>query len=195
MKYKYVAIEHEYGSSGNEIGRQLARQYHIPCYSQEILEQAGQRTGATAEQIFLMEENITDSLFYTWYVKNEQKHPSDIELHQDMQKAIETLASRGPAVFIGHSALKTLKGMGPTLSAFIYADQESRMQHAIMRDGQSPSHVLSILGQCDRCRSNYFYFNMHSDWTSLSNYDVALNSEKNGIQGCVAALAALLTDS
>lgn len=51
MKTKYITIEREYGSGGNEIARRLAEKLGIPCYGREILELVANDQGLTVSEI------------------------------------------------------------------------------------------------------------------------------------------------
>lgn len=51
MKYKFIAIEREYGSGGTRIARCLAEECGIHCYGPEILEAVSTKLHMTANEI------------------------------------------------------------------------------------------------------------------------------------------------
>lgn len=71
MKYKYIAIEREYGSGGTKIARLLSEQTGIACYGQEILEQVSREKGISVEKIQSYEENVTNSFLYSIYMMSQ----------------------------------------------------------------------------------------------------------------------------
>ncbi|MGN0803663.1 MAG: AAA family ATPase [Candidatus Faecivicinus sp.] len=195
MNYQYVAIEREYGSCGLEIGRLVARQFGIPCYNGEILNLAAQKACVSTSRIERMEQNIADSYFYSLYMESEVNSPSDQDLHLALQSAIQELAASGPAVFVGHSAQIALQPLKETLSVFVYADRQFRVNRLISEHGFSAGRASEEILKSDRRRSNYFYYCTGAGWDSTARYDLLLNSGKIGVQGCAAALIALLDSS
>lgn len=63
MKYRYIAIEREYGSGGTTIARRLAEECGIACYGQEILEAVAKEQNVSVDEIQRCEETVSNSFY------------------------------------------------------------------------------------------------------------------------------------
>ncbi|MCI7813381.1 MAG: cytidylate kinase-like family protein [Lachnospiraceae bacterium] len=197
MKYKYIAIEREYGSCGTQIGQELAKECGIPCYGREILEMISEKYHISVEQIEKYEEKATNSFLYSIALMGKiQSAEEDIwsreeKIYLEEQRLIKQLASEGPAVFVGRCASAALENQKNVLRVFIYADTDFRKENAIQKYGIAEKAVENVLKRYDRKRGSYYGANTGKNWKDWRNYDIILNSGKLGISGCVNTLKSL----
>lgn len=195
---KYVTIEREYGSGGRAVARQLAEEVGIPCYGREILECAASRLRIPVDQLERYEENTTNSFLYSVAMlgKTQSADPDmlmrDGQLFVAEQMAIRTLASNGPAVFLGHCASEALRGQRDVLKVFIKSSREARKNRITKEYGIPPADVESTIRRFDKKRSGYYMVNTAKKWHDLNNYDIVLDSSVLGVDGCTAALKGVL---
>ena len=140
MKYNVIAIEREYASGGQEIGRRTAEALGIPCYGREILEIAAQRGGRSPEYLEQLEETATNSLLYSFYRISQQSAQGNMLSNEDALylaewKIIQELADQGPAVFVGRCASYVLKRRKDLLSVFVRAGVDFRVERAVREYG------------------------------------------------------------
>ena len=196
--YKYIAIEREYGSGGRAVARALSEKCGLPAYGREILEKAAEDLHIPVSQLEQYEENTTNSLLYSIsMIGKAQSGDPDLLMREGHlfvaeQMAIRKLASRGPAIFLGHCGSEALKDCQHVLRVFIKSDPASRRYRITHEYGIDEHQVDAMIRKYDRRRSGYYTMNTASKWHDPDNYDVILDSGTLGIQGCTAALAALL---
>lgn len=195
MKYKMIAIEREYASGGQEIGRKTAETLGIPCYGREILEMAAKRGGRSPEYFEHLEETPTNSLLYSFYLMSRQAAQGNMVSNEDALylaewKIIEELAAQGPAVFVGRCASYVLKQRSDLLSVFVRAGFDFRIERAVKEYGLERGRADWALRRQDKRRSSYYSSNTGARWDDPRNYHLVLDSSKLGIDGCVSVLCA-----
>lgn len=198
MKYKYVAIEREYGSKGTEIGKRLSERTGIPCYGREILEETAKRLSLSVEQIENYEEKPTNSFLYSFYImaKNTQGS-SDMLSNEDKifleeQDTIKRFSMQGPAIFVGRCAVRALADRKDVLTVFIHSDISVRKENAVKDYGIAESSVEKVVSQFDKKRSNYYSINAGRKWNDWNNYHMVLDSGKLGIEECVNIIDSMI---
>lgn len=195
---QYITIEREYGTGGREVAQRLAQELKIPCYGQEILEQAAAALQVPVSKLQRYEAHICNSLLYSVVMIDKARTTDPDEMLRDgywviaEQRAIRALAQDGPAIFLGHCACEALRDRTDILRVFIRGSMEDRKHRCISQYGIQPKEVESTIRRCDRTRASYFSMNTTADWRSESNYDIVLDSSMLGIDGCVAQLKALV---
>lgn len=201
MSFNYITIEREYGSGGTKIARLLAEECGISCYGEEILEAVSQKLDIPVEQIEKYEESVSNSFLYTVFlISRAQEGNADMltkegHIFVAEQQEIRNLAANGPSIFIGHCACEALKDR-KVLKVFIRSSDDREKAKRIAEDyAINPSQIESTRKRYDSKRAKYFYANTTQKWDDLRNYDLVLDSAKLGLDGCVAALKALVTPS
>lgn len=198
MKYKYIAIEREYGSGGTQIAREAAERCKMPCYGREILETVADAQNIPISQIEAYEENVSNSLLYSIYLLAKAQNGDPDLLTQEghiyvaEQQTIKGFADAGPAIFVGHCAAEALKDRKGLLKVFIRADHKTKVKRAILKYGIPEHSIESTLQKFDRKRERYYYANTTHKWHSPENYDMVLDSSRLGVSGCVDVLEMII---
>lgn len=194
MRYHYVALEREYGSGGTEIGKRLTELAQIPSYGIEILQQVSENLGIDIAQIERYEEKATNSFLYSIYLMGKMREgageslSNEGQIYLEEQRVIQTLAARGPAVFVGRCAVNALAGREDVLKVFVRADRELRKKRAVESYGISPNEVEAVVHRFDRKRSSYYATNTGKNWNDTANYHLILDSGKLGIGRCAGLI-------
>lgn len=198
MRIQYIAIEREYGSGGSIAARRLAQSCGMACYGREILERAGQNLHIPVSQLERYEESTTNSFLYCVNLMSRaQTADPDLLMREGHlfvaeHQAVRELASGGRAVFIGHCASQALAGCPGVLRVFIKADPDDRRRRAVEEYGIAPEEAENTLRRFDKKRAGYYGINTAKKWRDVQNYDMILDSSTLGIDGCVAAMSALI---
>ncbi len=198
MKYRYIAIEREYGSGGTQIGKEVANKLGIACCTTDIYEKVGTELGLTAEEVAKREESTTNSLLYSLAMLagaqtgNENILSTEQKIHLVMQKEIQELANKGPCVFVGHCAMEALKKRNDVLRVFIRADNTSKILRIFDEYGIPKDSVEKIKDKHDRRRRNTFHSYTAKKWEDPANYELVMDSGKLGIEKCVEILVGLM---
>ena len=194
MKYRYVAMEREYGSAGTEIARRLSELSGVPYYGIEVLERVSKKLDIDIAEIEQYEETATNSFLYSIYLMGrihsgqDGRLSNEGQIYLEEQRVIQELALQGPAVFVGRCAVNALAENADVLQVFIRADKELRKERAIKHYGISRHEAEAVIHKFDRKRSSYFEANTGRQWRDLSNYHLVLDSGKLGIETCADLL-------
>ena len=197
MKYNVIAIEREYASGGNEIGKLVSEKLGIPCYGREILELAAEHYNTSPEHLEHLEETATTSFLYSIYMLSQEPTgmintiPREDTLNIIENKIILDISSKGPAIFIGHCAGDVLKNRSDLLNVFIHQNTNKRLKRAIEIYGIEESKADSTLKKFDKRRANYYSANTGEKWNDIKNYHLALDSGMLGIEQCAEIITNL----
>jgi hypothetical protein len=196
-KIRAIAIQRQYCSGGREIAQLAARELGISCYDKELAELTAHKLGIAYEEIEKYEESLVSPFLSPISLK------SGLDRKQDMSeivfgaqaKIITELAKREPCIIVGRCAEYILKNNVPTLSVFVCADMETRMQHAMECHGISYESAPSVLKKMDKKRADYYKANTQKEWDSMLSYDLCLNSAKLGLDGAAKVIANIVRTS
>ncbi len=191
MKYNYIAIEREYASGGNEIGKKISEILNIPYYGREILELTAQRCNVSVEYIEELEESTSGSFLYSLYkMANMTGSPTASEtVNLEEMNIIRELAGNGPAVFVGRTASYALKNMKNVLKIFVHASPDYRENRANEIYGVDAEKVKAVIKKFDKRRSSYYMANFGKEWKDYGSYDLVLDSGTLGIEKCASVIA------
>jgi cytidylate kinase len=172
VKFKYLAIEREFGSGGTEIAHRIEANTGIPCYGKQIVERAAKSLHMSVNEVQKYEES---------------------EIFLSEQSEIQKIAKHGNAIFLGHCAAEALKEEEGVIKIFIRCSDNRQKQARIIKEyGIEASEADAIREKFDKKRANYYHANTARKWKDFSNYDIVLDSAVLGIEGCAAALNGLL---
>ena len=197
--YKIIAMEREYGSGGNEIGRRLAKKLGIELYDRTILVEAAKRLGISPIYIENLEETAPGSLIFNLSKtalggnrKDNPNMPMSEQLFYEEKDIIEEIVDKESCIIVGRCATDILKDREDCLKVFVHASQDYRIKRAIEAENIAKDEAEEILRKSDKRRSNFFTTHTGLKWRSMDNYDLCLDSEALGIDYCVDLLASMM---
>ncbi len=190
-KIKAVTIERQYCSGGREIGKLAAEKLGIECYDKKLAGMTADRLGVPVEEIVKYEETLMNPLLSPLSFKSGIDHKKNMsELVFEAQAEIITkLVKQGPCIIVGRCADYILKNNVPTLSVFVYASSQSRMQHASDFHGIPYEDIKSTLKKMDKKRADYYRLNTQKEWDSMYGYDLCINSGKLSFEAAAEMIA------
>ncbi|MCH5264961.1 MAG: cytidylate kinase-like family protein [Lachnospiraceae bacterium] len=198
---KVITITRQYGSGGREIGRKLAEAYDIPFYDNEIIARAAKETGFAEAAFERAEDKATNSLLYSIAMgmnvfSNQDAGMSALSLDDRIflaqSNVIRKVAEEGPCVIVGRCADYILKDRSDVINLFIGASVDSRIQRSIEIDMLPENRAAEIVLKKDKSRGNYYKYHSGERWDNVFNYDMALRSDRCGIDGTVECIRAYL---
>ena len=207
IKKKFVVtFARGFGSGGKEIASRLAKDLGIHCYENRILTLASEMSGVPHEDF----EKENEKLVYTsrglkkllggmkrtkssTYLARRDFTSND-ELFKCQSKIINDLAdSEDSCVIVGKCADYVLKDHDNVISIYIEAPREFCVQRTMDNMKCNRETAINTIVETDKFRADYYeYYTKGNYWTNPVNYDMTLNSEKMGIDGCVAHIKSLL---
>ncbi len=192
MMYHIIAIEREYASGGNEIGKKLAKELGFQFCDHSILVEAAKRLKIPSIYIEDLEETSTGSLIFNLSQtalggigKNSNDMPLADRLFLEERKIIEEIVEKGNCVIVGRCAGSILKDRKDCLHVFIHASKEYR---AIEHEHINPKEAEEMLKKIDKRRSHFYH--THSDWVwgDKKYSNIILDSGVLGPDTCIQLL-------
>ncbi len=174
-----VSVETEPGSRGAEIAEELAGKLGIPCYGQEILEEASKISGISMKLLKRYEERNVHSAY-----KLDAEDESDIILPPARMfimaqiAACRHLAEKQSCVLVDHHANTALGGMDDHVRVFVHADREAREERYAFEKHITPEKAKKDLPKEERRRRRY-YRSVSRNWGKAGSYDLTVNSTHN----------------
>ena len=196
-----ITIARQYGSGGKTSGKMLAADLGIKAYSREILKLASEDSGINERLFNQVDEKLkSTSLFGIMKraYKGELIPPesedftSNQNLFNYQAKVIKELAETESCVIIGRCGDYVLKGNPRVVSVFVHASPEYCLKQAIERGAHAGKDVEKFIQRTDKYRAEYYHYYTGQEWNDARNYDLCLNSERLGFEGCVEAIKAYI---
>lgn len=196
MDYPYYAIciTRTCGSGGTEIGKMLAEQLKIDVYDRKLLRLASDDSGISEEIFARADQDTKKTLLYKVFrdvYRGEIIPPesgnflSDRNLFEYQAKVLKELLNRESYVVLGRAADTVLKGYPNAVSVFLSAPEEAcfrREKELLQSDDLAVNRRISSI---NRYRNQYYKYHTGKKWKNPENYDLCLNTEALGYQGCV----------
>ena len=192
-----ITIARQYGSGGREIGVRVAELLGIKSYDKELITMAAQKSGLSPETVGKADERATSSLLYTLAMGSSSYGsaaigydvPVNDKLFITQSEIIKGLVEESDCVIIGRCGDYVLRNHPKTISVFIYADVESRIQRVMNRHSLSEAEARELVKKTDKRRVNYYNFYTGRKWGKFDHYSASLDSGLLGIEGTARIIA------
>lgn len=187
---KIITVSRQFGSGGRTIGKLTAERLGIPCYDHEFIEEVAKSCGFAKEYIEAHGEysdsgNLLGRIFKSANRFDSLSNQDKIWIEQ--RKIILKIAEE-PCVIVGRCANYILRDRDDVLNVFIHADDKFRAERIVSLYGEKPDKPEKRLRDKDRRRAAYYKDYTETEWGVASNYHLALDSGKLGIDSCVNIL-------
>lgn len=195
-----ITIARGFGSGGKTIGTQVAKDFGIPCYEQQLLEMASDYSGINETLFAEVDEKLRGSLIikrltqvpYSNVLKpSDHDFVSDTNLFNIQAEIIRTLAKTQSCVIIGKCADFILRDYPNVVSIYIEAPRGACV--ASIRDKMevTEKQAAKLIVKTDKYRSDYYkFYTGGQDWRSPVNYDLIINSHRVGRDKCAKVIEA-----
>lgn len=192
-----ITIARQYGSGGREVGQKLAQILGVKCYDRDLLSLAAEKSGLSEEALHHAEEKAASSLLYTLVMSSNMYHsnvdrfnvPINDKLFCVQSEIIREIAERESCVIVGRCADYVLAEHPHVVRVFIYADFEARVQRICREHNLSEADAREKIVKTDKRRANYYNYYTSHKWGKLDNYDLALATDKIGIDATARFIA------
>ena len=190
---KIITVSRQFGSGGRTIGKLTAERLGSPCYDHEFIEEVAKSCGFAKEYIEAHGEysdsgNLLGRIFKSANRFDSLSNQDKIWIEQ--RKIILKIAEE-PCVIVGRCANYILRDRDDVLNVFIHADDKFRAERIVSLYGEKPDKPEKRLRDKDRRRAAYYKDYTETEWGVASNYHLALDSGKLGIDSCVNILVSV----
>ena len=194
-----VTFARGFGSGGKAIASKLAADLGVHCYENRILTLASQMSGLDKKLFDEVNEKVRSNGGFSnflrglprakHYISRNEKFVSDDKLFDFQKQIIENLADTESCVIVGKCADWILRGRDNVVSVYIEAPRDFCVKRTMDNMKVSKETATATIKQTDKYRADYYNYYTHGNyWTNPVNYDMTLNSEKVGIDNCVAVI-------
>jgi cytidylate kinase len=202
MENFVITIARGFGSGGKEIGTKLAEELGIPCYENQILKMASERSGLNEQLFYQTDEKIRGNSIINWIKKisyntlispEDHDFVMDLNMYHFQSKIIKELATTQSCIIIGKCADDVLKDYSNVISLYVEAPRDACLESIVNKMGIGNDEAERLIIKTDRYRSDYYkYYTGGKSWTNPTNYDLVLNSQRIGRENCVQLIQSYL---
>ena len=184
MKHYVITVARETGSGGHDIARRLSEELNIPYYDRDLLRKASEVSGIH-ERLFGAAEKV-----YTGEIlpPDSDDYISTRNLFSFQAKIIKELAATENCIILGRCANYLLMEQPDVrlLRLFIHAPLETRMARVASYSLAWSTHeVARYIRREDKRRAAYYHYYTGEEWRDAAGYDLSLDSQQLGEDGCV----------
>lgn len=187
-----ITIGREIGSGGRKVGKLLAAKLNIPFYDKQVITDSAKANGIDEELFKQVDEANLDSFWYEFseeaYNKEENENSfvqmaAQDKLFMIQSDTIRKIAEKGSAVIVGRCSTYILKNN--SFKVFITADMDDRIERVMRYYKVDKDKAKQMIIKSDKKRENYHSYYTNQDWKAKENYDLYINTTKEGIDGAV----------
>lgn len=193
MKNYVITVARGFGSGGKQIASKLAEELGIECYEHRIFAYALQKyepqevEGGDERLRSLYISRQLEKLQKSIYPKPvTHKFVSDDELFAYQSEVIKKICEDNSCIIVGKCADYILRDWENVISVYIEAPRAFCRERIMDRMNVSADEADHLIEKTDKYRAEYYkYYTNGNYWTNPVNYDLTLNSERVGLEGCV----------
>ena len=187
-----ITIGREYGTGGREIGQKLALRLGIPFYDRELITRAAKKTGFDEKLFEQLDKRATNSFLYSLTMfgsvgLNGMSLTDQLYLAQS--NVIREMAEESSCVIVGRCADYVLKDRPNTISVFLKAEMQSKVERAVKYYGVDPQKAEDRIRKADKQRASYYNYYATATWGDVNNYDLCVDTGKLGVEGTAELIA------
>ena len=192
-----ITVGRQLGSNGKIISKMLAEKLDCSFYDKNLIARAAKESGLSENLFESIDEKPTNSLLYAlvmgvqsgkglYYQYNDVLNGDNIfKLQSDI---IKKIAADGSCVIVGRCADYILRDDPNLVKIFLYADQDTRAENLMKREGMSEKDAYAAINKADKRRSNYYNFYTNNTWGDVNNYNICLDTASLPPEKCVDIL-------
>ena len=197
-----ITIARETGAGGRNITEKLSEVLGVPYYNRDLLRKASEvsgiherRFGAADERIGFKEMLSAAEKVYTGEVlpPDSDDYLSTRNLFSFQAKIIKELAEQESCIILGRCGNYLLQERKDVLRVFIHAPLEARRDRvAEFSLAWTEKEVLKHIRTEDKRRASYYRYYTGEEWRDAAGYDLCLDSDALGEDGCVERILKIL---
>jgi len=184
-----INVGRQLGSGGRIIAKKLAEEFGCTFYDRELLNLAATESGFS-EKFFEQNDEqkgflrslfhlhapfVGDSNFYSNKFSQES-------LFQFQSEAIRKAASAGDCVFVGRCADYITRDMEHSVSIFVTASMEDRIDAVCRRHQFDHDTACKYIRSHEGDRSSYYNYYTGKRWGDAASYDLCINTSLLGLE-------------
>ena len=206
-----ITVTRGMGAGGEEIAFAVAEKLGWPYLDREIIQGVAAEAGVSEDSLREVErgpsmlDRMLDFLArypaedtFHWPYEPGIRAVDSTERYRKLISAfIRTVASRGPAVIVGHGATAVLAGHPRVLRLLFVASDPVRIQRVMEREGLDAKTAESRIRETDKAWRQHLKTSFDIDWLQPHHYDMVIHTDRLPTDAIVemVVLAAQAIDS
>ena len=190
-----ITISRQFGTGGHEIGAEQARRLGVKLLDKQILNEVAARINAVEEAVEKIEarnplwrDDFTN--FYRNYMANaeyngQEQDQTSHALFRAQADAIRRIAEEESCVIVGRCGFDIFADHPNALKIFIHSSLDCRKRRIAEKYDISEHDAAAMIVDNDYSRELYTKTFTGRDWMDATNYDIALDVRKFGVNGAV----------
>jgi cytidylate kinase len=190
-----LTVSRLYGSGGSEVAALTAKELGWSLLDNAVVDAVATRMGLTIAEVRDREERVpslVERLTSAMAMGSQEwaspiaaaKRPTDEQLIEVTRHIIEEAIARGPVVVVGRGAQEMLAAREDALHVFCYAPRKALIARTIQREGVGAEEAARLVDNTNKERDQWVRLHWERDRRAHENYDLSVNTERLGIQGC-----------
>ncbi len=184
-----ITISRQYGSLGDEIGKEVAERMGLRFVDQEIINEVARRldvSPAAAAAPDEREGSVVSELVHTMrllYPATPMPQPSQENPELDeaaylqvIREVIWEVARTNDAVIVGRGGAFILPKHPDILHVLMVAPLEVRVERVMAAEGLDQQRAAQRVKHVDSNRARYVRHFYHANWLDLAHYDLVVNT-------------------
>lgn len=189
MEQYRITIAREFGSLGRSIAKRLAELLGVGFYDREIVEAVAKEMQLPLSTISMKEEKTSTGLLYRLFPLGTDEEDIQDAIFDAQRGIIMDLADRESCVIVGRCSDYLLEEHRNSLSVYIHAPLEIRIQNCVRYLNMQPEEAERTIHSVDRARNAY-----HRKYAGYLPSDPAhkhfcIDSSVLGVEGTAQLLA------
>lgn len=188
MEKIIINIGRQFSSGGRYISKKLCEEFGCKYFDKEILDLAAKESGFSPDVFKKSDEkkSFVHTLFHLHapmlsddnFYNNKFSEESLFKFQCD---AIQKAASQGNCLFIGRCADYVLRDEPNTVSIFLAADMEDRINRTMERYNMDEESARKTISKKDSTRASYYNYYTGKKWGAAESYDLCINTSIFGL--------------
>jgi cytidylate kinase len=184
-----ITISRQYGSLGDEIGRDVAERLHLRLVDGKVIAEIARGLGLAASHFEDRDEyqgTVVSDLVRTMRhlypatiaptPTTESPELDDSSYLEVIRQVIWEVARTEDAVIVGRGAASILGSSPTVLHALIIAPLAVRTERVMTADNLDHPHAVQRIKQIDERRARYIRRFYGADWLDVNGYDLVVNT-------------------
>jgi CMP/dCMP kinase len=198
-----ITITRQYASGGSEVAQRAATALGWTVIDNQFVDEVARLAGLPEAEVARREERVPgllERLARTLAVGSpelfiarpavSQVEANEATVRALTERVIHEAAGEGRVVLVGRGAQAVLAQRPDALHVYVVASKPWRVRLAVTRLGVEPSSAERIVDDTDRQRDQYVATCHGRARQDPANYDLAINTERLGIEGAAALVVA-----
>lgn len=194
--HKVICMNREFGCCGSQIASEAAKRLGIGYYDSNLKKMAIEYGGIEPDVLDHLDEQAPNLAFYKRVSIGNEKAPKDTTYHDVLfalqSEVLKNLAKEKDFIVVGRCATYVLREEPvKMIRVKLTGSKEFKIKQVMKEEGLNALAASKLIRKKEgKRKDNYYYFTKES-WSDPQSYDIHLNVDRLGVEGCINVLCGL----